>query len=66
MALRQNALDHQEEHAEAATAPLQALYVDDGVEGADSLNGAIKFREELQCLSLLGGFELRKWKASKG
>ena len=57
MALRRNALDHQEDHQEAANAVLEALYVDDSLVGADNVDGAVKLREELQWLLSLGGFE---------
>ena len=56
MALKRNALDHQEEHPEAVNAAIEAFYVDDGLVGADSVEGAIKLREELQCLN--------RWEAS--
>ena len=50
MALRQNALDHQEVHPEAANTALEAFYVGDGLVGVNSVDGAIKLQEELQCL----------------
>ena len=38
--------------------------MDDGLTGADSVDEAIQLREELQELSALDGFKLRKWKSS--
>ena len=64
MALRRNVLDHQQEYPQAAKVAMESFYVDDGLVGADSVNEAICLREDLQKLFSLGGFKLRKWKAS--
>ena len=64
MALKQNALDYQQKYPQAANAALEAFYVDDGPVGADSVESVIHLQEELQCLFALGGFQLRKWRAS--
>ena len=64
MALRQNILDHQQEYPRAAAVALESFYVDDGLVGAESVQDAIRLREALQKLFSLGGFTLRKWKAS--
>ena len=48
MALKQNALDHQQKYPQAAKAALEAFYVDDCLVGADSADSAIHLREELQ------------------
>ena len=65
MALKQNAIDYKESHPQAYQVVLNSFYVDDGLTGADSIDEAIKLREELQRLFHLGGFTLRKWKASQ-
>ena len=65
MALRQNAIDHKRSHPQACQAVLRSFYVDDGLTGADSIDEAVKLRNELQELFHLGGFTLRKWKASE-
>ena len=64
MALRRNVLDHQQEYPQAAKVAMESFYVDDGLVGADSVDDAICLREDLQKLFSLGGFKLRKWKAS--
>ena len=64
MAVKQNALDHQQKYPQAVKAALEAFYVDDDLVGADSVDSAIHLQRELQCLFALGGFQLRKWKAS--
>ena len=64
MALRRNVLDHQQEYPQAAKVAMESFYVDDGLVGADSVDDAICLRKDLQKLFSLGGFKLRKWKAS--
>ena len=59
MALKQNALDYQQKYPQAANAALEAFYVKDGLVGADSVDSAIYLEKELQCLFMLGGFQLR-------
>ena len=65
MAVRQNALDHQKSHPEAAQAVLDEFYVDDGLMGKDSIGKTIMLRTELQELFECGGFTLRKWKSNE-
>ena len=59
MALKQNALDFQQEYPRAAQATQDCFYVDDGLVGAHSADYAIRLREELQRLFSLGAFTLR-------
>ena len=66
MAMKQNAMNHNESHPRAFQAVLKSFYVDDGLTGADSVDEAIALRKELQELFKIGGFELRKWKSSDG
>ena len=66
MDLRQNAVNHSRSHPKAAQVVLDSFYVDDGLSGADSVDEAIKLRNELQNMFELGGFTLRKWKSSNG
>ena len=42
MAMRQNALDHQKRYPLSAQAVMNDLYVDDGLDGAGSIDKAIK------------------------
>ena len=63
-ALKQNVLDHEREYPQAAIVAHEAFYVYDGLVGAESVQNAIRLREELQELFSLGGFTLRKWKSS--
>ena len=62
MAIRQNALNHQRKYPLATQAVMDDFYMDDGLDGADSVDKAIKLRAEMQELFELGGFVLRKWK----
>ena len=64
MALKQNALDFQQEYPRAAQPALNCFYVDDGLVGADSVEDAICLQDELQHLFSAGGFTLKKWKTS--
>ena len=48
MAMRQNAIDPVESHPRAAQVVLDSFYVDDGLMGADSIEEAIKLRQEFQ------------------
>ena len=41
------------------------FYVDDGLDGANSIDKAIKLRSEMQELFERRGFVLRKWKSSE-
>ena len=64
MAVRQNAVEHAEELPLAASAVFESFYVDDGLVGADSVEGAVNLQKQLQELFSCGGFLLRKWKSS--
>ena len=47
MARRQNAMDHQRKYPLAAQAVMDDFYVDDGLDGADSIDETIKLRFEM-------------------
>ena len=64
MSVKQNSLDFAMECPLAAKTVEESFYVDDGLMGADSLEGAIKLQEELQDLFGRGGFLLRKWNSN--
>lgn len=64
MAVKQNAVEHEDQFPLAARAVKEAFYVDDGLTGADSAELAIRTREELQELFQKGCFTLRKWNSS--
>ena len=64
IALKQNALDFQQEHPLTAQATQDCFYVDDDLVGADSAHDAIRLQEELQRHFSLGRFILRKWRTS--
>ena len=63
-AVKQNAIDHAVEFPLAAAAVHDSFYVDDGLTGADSLEGAVILQGQLQGLFARGGFLLRKWRSS--
>ena len=65
MAMRQNALNYQNEFPLAAQAVIDSFYVDDGLTGEDTLEKAIELRSEMQELFEAGGFVLRKWKSNE-
>ena len=64
MAGKQNALDCAEQFPLASAAVHTSFYIDDGLAGANTLEGAINLQIKLQKLFACGGFLLRKWKAS--
>ena len=64
MAVKQNAADFSLEFPAAAKAVNESFYVDDGLVGADSIEGAIFLQHQLQELFARGGFSLRKWNCS--
>ena len=64
MAVRQNVLNPQHEYPQVGKVAMESLYVYDGLVGADSVDDAIPLRGSLQKIFSLGGFTLRKWKAS--
>ena len=63
--VRQNAIDHADEFPLAAAAVCDSFYVDDGLTGADSPEGAVMLQGQLQGLFAQGGFLLRKWRSSE-
>ena len=65
MCVKQNALDFAMEYPLAAKAVEDAFYVDDGITGADSIEGAIELHHQLQSLFSKSGFLLRKWNSSE-
>ena len=65
MAMRENALDHQRKYSLATQAVMDPLYMDNGSDGADSFDEAIKPWAEMQELFEFGGFVLQKWKSSE-
>ena len=60
MAAQQNAVEHEVRFPLAAKAVKESFYVDDGLTGADSVELAIRTREELQELFEKGCFTLRR------
>lgn len=64
MAVRQNAMDLYEEYPLAAAAVSTSFYVDDGLLGADSVEGATELVRQSYEMFAKGGFLLRKWKSS--
>ena len=67
MAMRQNTIDHQRKYPLAAQAVMDDFYVNDSLDGEDSVDKAtcIKLRSEMQELFELGEFVLWKWKWSE-
>ena len=64
MADKRNARDHAMDYPLASKVVDESFYVDDGLTGADSVEGAVKLQCELQNLFGKGGFTLRKWNSS--
>ena len=60
MAMRQNAMDHQMKYPLAAQAVVNDFYINHSLNGANSVNEAIKLRAEMQELFDLGGLVFRK------
>ena len=58
--MRLKALDHQGKYPLAAQAVTDDFYLDDSLDGTDSIDEAIKLRDEMQELFELGGFVIRK------
>ena len=58
-------MNHQRKYRLTVQAVMDNFYVDDGLDGADSVDEAIKLRAEMQGLTELGGFVPRKWKSSE-
>lgn len=65
MCVKQNAQDFTLEFPLAAKTVDDAFYVDDGVTGADSVEGAVELHHQLQSLFSKAGFLLRKWNSNE-
>ena len=65
MAMRQNTMDHRRRCSLTSQAVMNDFYVDDVLDGADSIDEAIKLCSEIQELFELGGFVLGKWKSNE-
>ena len=63
-AVKQNAIDHAVKFPLAAAAVHDSFYVDDGLTGADSLEGAVILQGQLQGLFARGVLLLQKWRSS--
>ena len=64
MAVKQSALNGTNQFPLGSAAVHKLFYIDDGLVGADSLEGAINLQMQLQKLFACGGFLLCKWKAN--
>ena len=64
MAVKQNAADLALEYPLALKTVCESFYVDDGLTGADTVEGAISLQQQLQESFSRGGFLLRKWNSS--
>lgn len=64
-AMRQCAIDNEQEFPIGAKAILESFYVDDGLTGADSMTEALTLRHQLTNLLKRGQFELAKWASNK-
>ena len=64
MAVRQNAEDFTLEFPAATKAVKESFYVDNSLNGADSVETAISLQCQLQQLFICGGFTLRKCNCS--
>ena len=65
MSVKQNAVDFGTEYPLAAKAVDESFYVDDCLSGSDTIEEAIKLRQQLQDLFSRAGFLLRKWHSSE-
>ena len=65
MCIKQNAVDYASVYPIAAKAVENSFYVNDGLTGPDSIEGAIDLCVQLQALFNKGGFLLRKWNSSE-
>ena len=63
--MRQNAKDHRRKYPLAAQAVMNDFHVENGLDGADSIDEGIKLRFKMQELYEPGRFVLRKWKSSE-
>ena len=64
-AMQQCAMDHQNDFPIGAKAVLESFYVDDALAGADTIDDALKLKNEMSELLALGKFELAKWCSNK-
>jgi len=64
MCVKQNSIEHAADYPLAAKAVNESFYVDDGLTGADTVQGAVRLQRELQSLFSRAGFLLRKWNTS--
>ena len=64
MTVKQNALDCAYRFPLASAAVHTSFYIDNGLVGANSLEGAINLQMQIQKLFACGGFLLCMWKAS--
>ena len=64
MCVKQNAIDHAADYPLAFKAVIESFYVDDGLGGADTVQGAVRLQRELQSLFSCAGFLLWKWNSS--
>ena len=64
MAVKQNTLDFANQFPLASAAVHTSFYVDNGLVGADSLEGVINLQMLVQKPFACGGFLLCKWKGS--
>ncbi|XP_065079341.1 uncharacterized protein LOC135702228 [Ochlerotatus camptorhynchus] len=62
--LRQAARDSYGQYPEAAERVLKNFYVDDLLSGADTLEEAVKIRNEIIQITSTAGFNLRKWSSN--
>ena len=65
MCIKQNSTDFERSYPLAAKAVSNSFYVDDGLTGEDSVEGALALQKQLQELFVKGGFLLRKWRSSE-
>ena len=65
MAVKQNAHDFAIQYPLAVKAVEESFYVDDGLTGAETIEGAIELQVQLQDLFARAGFLLRKWNSSE-
>ncbi|XP_058827247.1 uncharacterized protein LOC131687209 [Topomyia yanbarensis] len=63
--LKQIAMDFEGIYETGAQAVSEDIYMDDFISGADSIEKAIKLRDEVQSLMSEGGFQLRKWSSNR-
>ena len=71
MAMRQNAMDHRRKYPLTTLAVMNDFYVDDGLDGADSIDEATNLRSEMQELLNLedlcseSGSQVNWWSSHK-